>query len=1050
MSVRKKTALIVIATVMVLMVSLSLIARALMLNSYSDLEAQSIERDVARVQDALSTDIASLNSTTFDYAGWDDTFAFMQGEYPEYTADNFYYEVFDNLRLNLILIADCSGQLVYNMAYDLEAAAEMPVPPGLMAQLSKRGLLACDQAIGNGSAGIILDDRQPILISAQPILKSDRSGPAAGTLVFGRLLNAAEVQRLSEVTHLSSEFIPITNLPADPHLGQVITEISEEKPVVVLPRDEQLVVGYGLIEDLAGEPALILQVETSREIYQQGLVSVKYLILGVLATCLVFGGLTIFQLERIVLRRLALLSQEVEGIGASGDHSARVLMAGQDELTNLSTEINRMLAALEQSEQARRLAERRNLLHAIPDMLFVFNQDGDCLEFKVDQGNQLGLQPDKVAFRNVRDFGFSEEILGRVTFSIQQSLASQADQDLELEYPNDGETNFFDVRFVPLNNNEVLVIARDITDRKRSEEALRESEERYTLAVAGANDGIWDWDLRNNKIYFSPRWKAMLGYAEDELRQRPEDWIDLIHPEDLDQFQKAIDAHLEGLTNHLETELRVMHKDGGYRWMLYRGLAVRHNGSKSSRLAGSQTDTTDRKFIEQQLQHKALHDELTNLPNRTLFMDRLGRALDRARRHPEAKAAVLFLDLDRFKNINDSLGHALGDHLLVAVARRLAASLRPEDTISRFGGDEFGILLEDVRQASDATRVADRIQTELAKPFDLHGRRIYTSSSIGIALTSSKYRRVEDLLRDADIAMYRAKSKGKARYEVFDTHMHTQALKKLEIEADLRQAILQEQFRLHYQPILSLESGEITGVEALLRWQHPERGLLMPVDFLEVAEETKLIVPIGEWVLRAACLQARDWHAAGYPGLRISVNISAHQFQDKNLPHLVKSILTETGLPPQCLEVEITEQTAMQDIDTTVRTLVDLSKVRVQIALDDFGNGYSALGYLKRFPVNSLKIDRSFVSEVTSNQDDAAITSAIIAMAHVLDLKVIAEGVETKDQLKFLQNQRCDSIQGFLISRGLPAEEIVHLLAEHKSEQRAGNLSPLVAPEYDA
>jgi len=293
--------------------------------------------------------------------------------------------------------------------------------------------------------------------------------------------------------------------------------------------------------------------------------------------------------------------------------------------------------------------------------------------------------------------------------------------------------------------------------------------------------------------------------------------------------------------------------------------------------------------------------------------------------------------------------------------------------------------------------------------------------------------------------MYRAKSKGKARYEVFDSRMHTQALKKLELEADLRQAILQEQFLLHYQPILSLESGEITGVEALLRWQHPKRGLLMPVDFLEVAEESKLIVPIGEWVLRVACLQACEWHAAGYAGLCVSVNISAHQFQDKKLPHLVKSILTETGLLPQCLEVEITEQTAMQDIDTTVRTLVDLSKVSVQISLDDFGNGYSALGYLKRFPVNSLKIDRSFVSEVTSNQDDAAITSAIIAMAHVLDLKVIAEGVETEAQMRFLRDQHCDSIQGFLISRGLPAEEIECLLAERGVKQREGIPTPPAA-----
>jgi PAS domain S-box-containing protein len=398
-----------------------------------------------------------------------------------------------------------------------------------------------------------------------------------------------------------------------------------------------------------------------------------------------------------VLSRLTHLSHEVEQIGASGDPSARLQVAGQDEISNLSTEINRMLAALEQ-----RLAERRNLLNAIPDLLFVFNQDGDCLEFKIDQGNRQNLEGVEMVGRNIRQFGFSTQALG----TRQRCYSSGGSQP-------DHKTFELITRQIEKLISLICASYRsirmrswpspDITDHKRSEEALRESEERFSLAVAGAKDGIWDWDLRDNKIYFSLL-KSMLGYAENDLNGEPQGWFDLIHPEDLDQFQKGLDAHLDGLTNHLESELRVMHKDGGYRWMLYRGLAVRHNGTKPTRLAGSQTDVTDRKYIEQQLQHKALHDELTNLPNRTLFMDRLSRAMERARRHPDTKAAVLFLDLDRFKNINDSLGHAQGDQLLVAVARRLAASLRPEDTISRFGGDEFGILLEDIRQASDATR----------------------------------------------------------------------------------------------------------------------------------------------------------------------------------------------------------------------------------------------------------------------------------------------------------------------------------------------------------
>ena len=1036
MSVRKKTISIIVATVIFLIGSLSFIARFVLLRSYTQLETREISRNVARVEDALFTEIGNLNRTAGDWANWDDTYAFAQGNYPEYPADNLMDAAFDTLRLNLMLFLDCSGTPTFGKAYDLTAYQEIPVPGEFLPRLSSQPLFTCQTGTEEALTGIILLDQHPLLLAARPILTSDQSGPPMGTLVVGRFLDAEEVARLSQVTHLAVDVTPLNSPTLAPELQEVLASFSQEQPVSVQPLDEQTVLGYGLVRDISGEPALMIKVEMARDTYRQGQTSLSYFTTALLVACLIFGGVILFQLEKVVITRLARLNHKVQEIGASKDHSYRLPLEGKDELTNLSTEINRMLASLEQSEQAQRQLERRNILRAVPDLMFVLTQDGELIEVKADLANRLNLDPQDLIGKNLNLLGFSDEALGQITRAIYQALQTGEEQAFEITYSTNDSELFFDVRMVALNDSEVLAVARDITGRKQAEEALRESEERYTLAVAGARDGIWDWDLRTDKIYFSPRWQAMLGYSEGEISDDAEDWFRLIHPEDQESFHKQIAAHLEGSTNHLESELRVLHKDGAYRWMLYRGLAVHRNGSKPARLAGSQTDTTERKYFEQQLQHKALHDELTNLPNRTLFMDRLSHALDRAKRHPDFRAAVLFFDLDRFKLINDSLGHAMGDLLLVAIARRLTVTLRPGDTISRFGGDEFAILVEDVQNVGDAIRVAERVQRELAKPHDLKGNRVYINASIGIAFTSPDYKRSDDLLRDADTAMYRAKSKGQARIEIFDAPMHTQTLRMLQMEAGLRQALKKNQLRLHYQPILSLKSGKITGVEALLRWQHPKRGLLLPGEFLSLAEETELILPIGEWVLRTACTQARAWHESGYSGLPVAVNISARQFLDKNLPKIIQTILAETGLPPGYLEIEITEQTAMQDIDLTINTLVELRDVSVQISIDDFGNGYSALGYLKLFPVNTLKIDRSFIIDVSRREDDAAITSAIIAMAHVLNLNVIAEGVETEEQMNFLLAQQCDNIQGFLISRALPPEELVHLLAERGIEPR--------------
>lgn len=579
---------------------------------------------------------------------------------------------------------------------------------------------------------------------------------------------------------------------------------------------------------------------------------------------------------------------------------------------------------------------------------------------------------------------------------------------------------------------------RDVTEQKRAQEALRESAERYALAAQGANDGLWDWDLISERIYFSPRWKAMLGY-ESEIGDSPQDWFQRVHPDDLGRLRSEIKAHVDGATPHFQNEYRILHRDGTYRWMLARGIAVGEIGKRPYRIAGSQTDVTDRRIAEERLLHEAIHDVLTGLPNRALFMDLLARSLGRSKRHEKYMFGVLFLDLDRFKVINDSLGHVIGDQLLISLARRLEACLRPGDTVARLGGDEFTILIDDIKDISDATRVADRIQKELSHPFNLGGHEIFTSVSIGIALSVTGYDRPEDLIRDADTAMYRAKALGKARHQVFDSAMHSRAVALLQLENDLRRAIERREFLLYYQPTVSLITGEITGLEALIRWQHPERGLILPSEFISHAEETGLIIPIGNWVLREACKQMTKWQMhCGVP-LNISVNLSARQFAQSDLIDQVSSILEETGLDANRLILEITESMLIENPEAATAMLQQLKALHVQLHVDDFGTGYSSLSYLHRFPIDTLKIDRSFVSRIGTNGENTEIVRAIIMLARNLGIDVIAEGVETIDQVSRLRTMDCHLAQGFHFSRPVPPENLSPYLSGTKWNVWAAN-----------
>jgi diguanylate cyclase (GGDEF)-like protein/PAS domain S-box-containing protein len=561
-------------------------------------------------------------------------------------------------------------------------------------------------------------------------------------------------------------------------------------------------------------------------------------------------------------------------------------------------------------------------------------------------------------------------------------------------------------------------------ERKRAEVALRESQERYELAVQGAKDGLWDWDLRRDRIYFSPRWKSMLGFEEREVGEAPSEWFDRVHPDDLPVVRLALSEHLTGRAPAFESEHRMLHAGGGYRWVLTRGLAVRtpngSNGDVAYRMAGSQSDITARKAAEERLLHDAFHDPLTGLPNRALFMDRLGMAIAHAKRRLSYTFAVLFIDLDRFKNVNDSLGHSVGDELLVAVARRLESCLRPGDTVARLGGDEFTILLDEVTDVEHAVQVAQRMHREMSRPFRVQGHEVFVTMSLGITVgAGGDYDRPEDVLRDADTAMYGAKTSGKSRDAVFDPNMHDRAVALLQLETDLRRAIEHSEFEIYYQPIVSLSCGKIDAFEALLRWRHPRRGLLCPDSFVPVAEDTGLIVPIGWWVLHEACSQLADWQSRPWGGehLAVTVNLSGRQFMQADLVQRIENILYRTGIRSGSLRLEITESTIMEQAEEAVEKLLALRRLGVKLYIDDFGTGYSSLSYLHRLPVDALKIDRSFISEMDTGDERSEIVGTIVTLARTLRMDVAAEGIETAEQVTRLRALACHYGQGYFFSK---------------------------------
>jgi len=619
--------------------------------------------------------------------------------------------------------------------------------------------------------------------------------------------------------------------------------------------------------------------------------------------------------------------------------------------------------------------------------------------------------------------------LARVVEEVAASGNAQTLSPLTFALPS-SRARVLQIEILPVANG-VTLLWHDISERAMADQALRRNEERLTLAAEGANDGLWEWDLRTQAFYVSGRWKAMLGLAPAAGIGRVEEWLERVHRDDAAALKEALEAHLAGKTDHIAHEHRLRHENGTYRRFLCRGLAARGAGQRAARLAGSLTDTTAQATAQEQLRTAEFRDPLTGLCNRAFFVERLGRRLLEFKRQKFGDSfAALYLDLDRFKVVNDSLGHHVGDELLTAVARRLESCLRQDDAIARLGGDEFAILLHQIGDAQQANAIAFRIQKAFIDPFSIGGREVFTSASIGIAVGFAHYNNPDEIMRDADTAMYHAKSRGKARHELFDADMHARTRDRLGLENDLRHAIDNNDFEVHYQPIVLLASRKCVGFESLIRWTRNGESV-SPATFIPMAEELGLIEPVGTWVLQQACRTFADWKRkyAATDIDYITVNVSSRQLMQQNFMLLVEQAIQASRLKPCDLRLEITETALMDSPTTAAKLLNELRDFGVKIYLDDFGTGYSSLSHLARLPVDALKIDRSFVRSLDLGSDRPAIVESILALARTLNTSVVAEGIESDDQARELERLGCTHAQGYLFSRPLScsaAEQVLH------------------------
>jgi diguanylate cyclase (GGDEF)-like protein/PAS domain S-box-containing protein len=705
--------------------------------------------------------------------------------------------------------------------------------------------------------------------------------------------------------------------------------------------------------------------------------------------------------------------------------------------------VDRDITLRKQAEEELRISEARfrSFFEQSTLSMQTFAPDGQSLEVNRAWERLWGIKSDDVRYYNVLEDSQLES--KGIAPYIRKGFAGEATEIPAVRFdPGEigisGRSRWVQAFIYPVKDEmnrvrQVVLMHLDITDQVLAEEAIRESENRLAMAQKAGGVGVFDWDLISGKVVWTELMEELFGLAPGTFEGTYEGWFQFVHPEDRLRVEGQFQQWMQEQVAQVEFQYRILRIDGRTRWMTVGAQFSYLADGTPSRMLGTCIDVTERKEMEEIIRHQAFHDVLTGLPNRRLFVDIVNLELARAKRNG-TKFAVLFLDLDRFKYINDALGHGIGDELLKEVAGRLKHSVRESDSVARIGGDEFNILLGGITHTGDIIGIAGKVIDSFRKPYVINGHRLQAATSIGISIYPEDALDIEDLFSNADMAMYHAKEMGGNSYQFYDQTMNIRTLDRMRLEGWLQQSIRHNELEVYYQPMVATDSCKITCIEALVRWHHPEQGFLEPGQFLPLAEETGFITAIDEWVLRTACAQLKEWQQAGMPDICIAVNLSARQFQKADLAERIALILEKTGIDPSRLSLEITESTAMGNLERTITPITKLADMGIGIGIDDFGTGYSSLSCLKKLPLHKVKIDKSFVNGIATDVDDRTIIKAVTALAQNMQLRVVAEGVETGEQLEFLRSIDCQEMQGNLFSRPLPAAEMAELITSRGFE----------------
>ncbi len=1029
LTLRGKVISLMLVAMFLLLPLIAVPVRTILLDSYNRLEQQQMLTDLARAQNALNRQLDGLANSVRDYAFSDGIYAYTTNHNSTYIQTVVTNADINNFRLNVLAIYDRSGNLLYGSGFDYTNSRQEPLPAYFSDSARQTDPLLSHEDLPRPNNTIVNLPSGPMLVASLPILTDRQTGPYQGSFVVGRYLTADTLTDLRDTTQLDVTLTaPSTGVNASaPASAPLIRDVDPN------------VVGSTAVRDLEGNPVLVLSVTSPRTIFRQGVSTVFYLALASLVIVVAFAVLFIILLERVIIARMRRLTARVAEIGADNDPSARISVEGVDEIARLGISINRSLDSLERSGRSKRETEARYLavVDQTAESIFVIDPDtGFFLESNSAFRELLGYTKEDMARLTIYDVVAVDGVV--VDRYIRRVLSELRPQVTERQYLcKDGKTVRVEEYSSTLRRDGRKVLsfmARDLSGTLRTgEKTRRQSEERFRAMVQNAADVITIVNPDGTIRYQSPSIERMLGFKTSRLIGMS--IFDNLHDEDVSQMQRMVAEVIERPGTAKRATLRIQHADRSWRFV----EIIATNHLRDLNVGGiilNMRDVTERKVLEEQLMHQAFHDPLTGLPNRTYFLERLKTALDMSGKN-QSLLAVMFVDLDNFKVINDSLGHHAGDLLLAEAARTIREAVRPLDTVARFGGDEFTLLLEDLEDVEAAVGIAERIQHALHEPLLIENHEISVACSVGIAFSDPSIPNTdldpEELVRNADIAVYRAKADGKARITLFDREMNRYALHRLETEIELRRAIERNELVVYYQPLLDLLTGAVLEVEALVRWQHPLRGLVSPLEFIPLAEETSLIIPLGKWVLEEACMQAQAWKGLGKgaAGLVVCVNVSARQFRQNGLVEDIAHALEISGLPPGDLKLEITETVGMEDPAQSLATLRELKALGVKLALDDFGMGYSSLSYLKHFPVDSIKLDRSFISGLGNNRQDTAVVYAAVSFAKALHLTITAEGIENNAQVEQLRALGCELGQGFLFSKPLPSWEMAEYLISH-------------------